>query len=442
MLDQLSARLQKALKFLRGEGKITEKNLNEALRMIRLAFLEADVNYKVVKEFEAQVKAKALNERVLESLTPAQQVIKIVRDELTQILGSSRQKLLTAPSPPTIYLLVGLQGVGKTTTTAKLSLLLKKEGKSPLLVSFDLKRPAAQEQLKILGAQLQIEVFGLTPADFKDPAAATQKILNYVRQHHFDYLLVDTAGRLHIDQELMDELKLVKSLFQPTEVIYVGDALTGQDAVRSAQEFERQIGLDSIILTKLDGDARGGAALSITYITGKPIKYIGVGEKSDQLEPFHPERMASRILGMGDVLSLIEKAEEAADRQQAEELARRIKRQEFRLEDFRQQLVQLRKMGSFSQILSLLPTGGMFKHLQKINLDDKRLIHFEAIINSMTPQERENPKIINGSRRRRIALGSGRPVSEVNQLLKQYFEMRKLMKKSHFKKMLSKLPLS
>jgi len=442
MLDQLSARLQKALKFLRGEGKITEKNLNEALRMIRLAFLEADVNYKVVKEFEAQVKAKALNERVLESLTPAQQVIKIVRDELTQILGSSRQKLLTAPSPPTIYLLVGLQGVGKTTTTAKLALLLKKEGKSPLLVSFDLKRPAAQEQLKILGAQLQIEVFGLTPADFKDPAAATQKILNYVRQHHFDYLLVDTAGRLHIDQELMDELKLVKSLFQPTEVIYVGDALTGQDAVRSAQEFERQIGLDSIILTKLDGDARGGAALSITYITGKPIKYIGVGEKSDQLEPFHPERMASRILGMGDVLSLIEKAEEAADRQQAEELARRIKRQEFSLEDFRQQLVQLRKMGSFSQILSLLPTGGMFKHLQKINLDDKRLIHFEAIINSMTPQERENPKIINGSRRRRIALGSGRPVAEVNQLLKQYFEMRKLMKKSHFKKMLSKLPLS
>ncbi|MCD6192881.1 MAG: signal recognition particle protein [Candidatus Aminicenantes bacterium] len=442
MLDQLSARLQKALKFLRGEGKITEKNLNEALRMIRLAFLEADVNYKVVKEFEAQVKVKALNERVLESLTPAQQVIKIVRDELTQILGSSRQKLLTAPSPPTIYLLVGLQGVGKTTTTAKLSLLLKKEGKSPLLVSFDLKRPAAQEQLKILGAQLRIEVFGLTPADFQDPAAATQKILNYVRQHHFDYLLVDTAGRLHIDQELMDELKLVKSLFQPTEVIYVGDALTGQDAVRSAQEFERQIGLDSIILTKLDGDARGGAALSITYITGKPIKYIGVGEKSDQLEPFHPERMASRILGMGDVLSLIEKAEQAADRQQAEELARRIKRQEFRLEDFRQQLVQLRKMGSFSQILSLLPTGGMFKHLQKINLDDKRLIHFEAIINSMTPQERENPKIINGSRRRRIALGSGRPVSEVNQLLKQYFEMRKLMKKSHFKKMLSKLPLS
>ena len=442
MLDQLSARLQKALKFLRGEGKITEKNLNEALRMIRLAFLEADVNYKVVKEFEAQVKVKALNERVLESLTPAQQVIKIVRDELTQILGSSRQKLLTAPSPPTIYLLVGLQGVGKTTTTAKLSLLLKKEGKSPLLVSFDLKRPAAQEQLKILGAQLRIEVFGLTPADFQDPAAATQKILNYVRQHHFDYLLVDTAGRLHIDQELMDELKLVKSLFQPTEVIYVGDALTGQDAVRSAQEFERQIGLDSIILTKLDGDARGGAALSITYITGKPIKYIGVGEKSDQLEPFHPERMASRILGMGDVLSLIEKAEQAADRQQAEELARRIKRQEFSLEDFRQQLVQLRKMGSFSQILSLLPTGGMFKHLQKINLDDKRLIHFEAIINSMTPQERENPKIINGSRRRRIALGSGRPVSEVNQLLKQYFEMRKLMKKSHFKKMLSKLPLS
>jgi signal recognition particle subunit SRP54 len=441
MLDQLSARLQKAIKFLRGEGKITEKNLNEALRMIRLAFLEADVSYKVVKEFEAQVKAKALNERVLESLTPAQQVIKIVRDELTQILGQSRQKLKTASAPPTIYLLVGLQGVGKTTTTAKLALLFKKEGKSPLLVSFDLKRPAAQEQLAILGAQLSIEVFSLTPEDFNDPAAATRKILDYARQHHFDPLLVDTAGRLHIDQELMDELRMVKSLFNPTEVIYVGDALTGQDAVRSAQEFEKQIGLDSIILTKLDGDARGGAALSIAFITGKPIKYIGVGEKSDQLEPFHPERMASRILGMGDVLSLIEKAEEVADRQQAEELAKKLRRQEFTLEDFRQQLIQLRKMGSFSQILSLLPTGGMFKHLQKINLDDKRLIHFEAIINSMTPQERETPKIINGSRRRRIALGSGRPVAEVNQLLKQYFEMRKLMKKSHFKKMLSKLPL-
>jgi signal recognition particle subunit SRP54 len=331
--------------------------------------------------------------------------------------------------------------VGKTTTTAKLALLFKKEGKSPLLVSFDLKRPAAQEQLAILGAQLSIEVFSLTPEDFNDPAAATRKILDYARQHHFDPLLVDTAGRLHIDQELMDELRMVKSLFNPTEVIYVGDALTGQDAVRSAQEFEKQIGLDSIILTKLDGDARGGAALSIAFITGKPIKYIGVGEKSDQLEPFHPERMASRILGMGDVLSLIEKAEEVADRQQAEELAKKLRRQEFTLEDFRQQLIQLRKMGSFSQILSLLPTGGMFKHLQKINLDDKRLIHFEAIINSMTPQERETPKIINGSRRRRIALGSGRPVAEVNQLLKQYFEMRKLMKKSHFKKMLSKLPL-
>lgn len=441
MLDQLSSRLQKALKFLRGEGKITEKNLSEALRMIRLAFLEADVNYQVVKTFETRVKEKALNEQVLESLTPVQQVIKIVRDELTQILGQKLQKLKIAVSPPSIYMLVGLQGVGKTTTAAKLALLFKKESRSPLLVSLDLKRPAAQEQLKILGSQLSVKVFNLTPIDLEKPDSAIKKVLFFAREHGFDPIIVDTAGRLHIDQDLMEELRLVKVHLSPTEVIYIGDAMTGQDAVRSAQEFENQVGLDSIILTKLDGDARGGAALSIAFVTGKPIKYVGVGEKSDQLELFHPERMASRILGMGDVLSLIEKAEEVADRKQAEELAKKLKRQEFTLEDFRQQLIQLRKMGSFSQILNLLPTGGLFKHLKKIDLDDKRLIHFEAIINSMTPQEREYPKIINGSRRRRIALGSGRPVAEVNQLLKQYFEMKKLMKKSHFKNMLSKLTL-
>jgi len=440
MLDQLSARLQKAIKFLRGEGKITEKNLAEALRMIRLAFLEADVNYRVVKTFETRIKEKALNEQVLESLTPVQHVIKIVRDELTQILGENLHQLKIADSPPSIYMLVGLQGVGKTTTAAKLALLFKKGGKLPLLVSLDLKRPAAQQQLQVLGSQLSVEVFNLTPRDLDRPQAAIEKILSSARKHKFDPIIVDTAGRLHIDQELMSELKMVKDYLNPTEVIYVGDAMTGQDAVKSAQEFAEKVGIEAIILTKLDGDARGGAALSMTMVTGKPIKYIGVGEKPNQLELFHPDRMASRILGMGDVLSLIEKAEEVVDKKRAEEIARRLRREDFTLEDFREQLRQIRKMGSFSQILSHMPGGGVFKNLRKINFDDQKIIHFEAIINSMTPKERENPRLINGSRRRRIALGSGRPVSEVNQLLKQYLEMKKVMKKPQFKKLLSNLP--
>jgi signal recognition particle subunit SRP54 len=437
MLDQLSSRLQSILKFLRGEGKITEKNMGEALRMIRLAFLEADVNYRVVKEFGERIKAKALNQEVLQSLTPAQQVIKIVRDELTAILGEEDRPLTFASVPPSIFMLVGLQGSGKTTTCGKLAKWILAYHKNPLLVSFDLKRLAAQEQLKMISQTLKLPFYEMTKEQMSSPQQALKELIAFTKNHGFDPLIVDTAGRLHVDEELMKELAMVKDILGPTEVIYVGDAMTGQDAVRSAQAFEEKIGLTSVILTKLDGDARGGAALSIVSVTGKPIKFIGVGEKFDKLEVFHPDRMASRILGMGDLLSLIEKAEQEADLEEAEELARKLRTQEFTLEDFKKQLVQMRKMGSLSNILSSLPKGGIFKDLSKLSVDDKKILHFEAIINSMTPKEKENPKIISGSRRLRISRGSGRPVSEVNQLLKQFIEMQRMMKKSGFKKVLS-----
>ncbi|MFC2158670.1 signal recognition particle protein [Acidobacteriota bacterium] len=440
MLDQLSDRLQKTMKFLRGEGKITEKNMTEALRMIRMAFLEADVNYKVVKEFEVRIKEKALDEKVLASLSPAQQVIKIVRDELTSILGTEEKKLAFSSRPPTRFMLVGLQGSGKTTTCGKLGKLVSKQGKKPLFVSFDMKRPAAQDQLRIISNDLKIPFYELSKDQMADPIQALKDVVKHAQTQGSDPLVVDTAGRLHVDEELMDELRMVKDILKPDEVIYVGDAMTGQDAVKSAQQFEEKIGLTSVILTKLDGDARGGAALSIVSVTGKPIKFIGVGEKSDQMEVFHPDRMASRILGMGDMLSLIEKAEEQADVKESEEMARKLMRQEFSLLDFQKQLKQMKKMGSFSQFLNMLPQAGPFKNLSKINIDDNRILHFEAIINSMTPRERENPKIINGSRRSRIARGSGRPVSDVNQLLKQFADMKKMMKKSEFQKMISNFP--
>jgi signal recognition particle subunit SRP54 len=441
MLDQLSSRLQKVAKFLRGEVKITEKNMAEAVRMIRMALLEADVNYRVVKDFELKIKEKALEEKVLESLTPSQQVIKIVRDELTAMLGHETKKLAFSSPPPSIYMLVGLQGSGKTTTCGKLARWMKNVGKNPMLVSFDLKRPAAQEQLEIITQSLNLSFYGLTEKLMMNPQKALKTILSETKSRGHDTLVVDTAGRLHVDEELMEELRMVRNILTPTEVIYIGDSMTGQDAVKSAQKFEEKIGLTSIILTKLDGDARGGAALSIVSVTGRPIKFVGVGEKFDKLEVFHPDRMASRIMGMGDVLSLIEKAEQETDLKEAEELASKLRSEEFSLEDFRKQLGQMKKMGSMSQFLSLLPTGGVFKQMSKMNIDDKRILYFEAIINSMTTKERENPKIINGSRRKRIARGSGRPVSEVNQLLKQYFEMKKMMKKSQFKKMLSSMPM-
>ena len=430
------------MKFLRGEGKITEKNMAEALKMIRMTFLEADVNYRVVKEFEEKIRTKALDQKVLLSLSPAQQVIKIVRDELTSILGQDAQKLEFSSHPPSIFMLVGLQGSGKTTTCGKLAKWILSLRKNPLLVSFDLKRPAAQDQLKMIAQMLELPFYEMTKEQMASPADALQGLLKYAENKGFDPLIVDTAGRLHIDEELMVELRMVKDILKPTELIYVGDSMTGQDAVKSAQLFEEKIGLTSVILTKLDGDARGGAALSIVSVTGKPIKFVGVGEKFDKLEVFHPDRLASRVLGMGDMLSLVEKAEKEADLKEAEVLARKLKKQEFTFEDFKKQLVQMKKMGSLSQVLNHLPQGGPFKGLNKLSVDDKKILHFEAIINSMTMDERENPNIINGSRRSRIARGSGRPVSEVNQLLKQFAEMKKMMKKSHFQKLLSSFPSS
>ncbi|MDH4196777.1 MAG: signal recognition particle protein [Candidatus Aminicenantes bacterium] len=439
MFDQLSDRLQRMMKFLRGEGQVTEKNMTEALRMMRLAFLEADVNYKVVKEFEARVKAKALGEEVLRSLTPAQQVIKIVRDELTAVLGGADKPLTFASAPPSVFMLVGLQGCGKTTTCGKLARWAKGIGRNPLLASIDLKRPAAQDQLKTIARSLEVPWYEMKAAAMSDPRGALQEVVRQTRDRGHDPLIVDTAGRLHIDDELMAELRLVKDILQPVETIYVGDAMTGQDAVRSAQAFEERIGLTSIILTKLDGDARGGAALSIVSVTGKPIKFAGVGEKFAELEVFHPERMASRILGLGDILSLIEKAEEETDFREAEEVARKIRREAFTLDDFRKQLVQMRKMGSLSQVLGHLPAVGPLKNLGKAQVDDQKVVHFEAIINSMTPAERADPRLLNGSRRQRIARGSGRSVHEVNQLIKQFQEMQRMMKGEAFKKILSKV---
>jgi signal recognition particle subunit SRP54 len=440
MLDQLSNRMQKVMKFLRGEGKITERNMAEALKMLRMALLEADVNYRVVKNFEAKVKEKALDQRVLDSLTPAQQVIKIVRDELTSILGQETKRLEFHSPPPSVFMLIGLQGSGKTTTCGKLAKWVQSLPKSPLLVSFDLKRPAAQEQLEMIAKMLDLPFYALSREQMSHPQPALKDVLKHAKNRGHDPLIVDTAGRLHIDGELMEELRMVKSILDPIEVIFVGDSMTGQDAVKSAQLFEEKIGLTSIILTKLDGDARGGAALSMVSVTGKPIKFVGVGEKFDKLELFHPDRMASRILGMGDMLTLIEKAEREADLKEAEELTRKLRKQEFTLGDFKKQLVQLRKMGSLSQFLHMLPKGGMFKNVSNMDIDDKKIVYFEAIINSMTLKERENPKIIGGSRRARIARGSGRPVSEVNQLLKQFFEMKKMMKKSQFQKLITKFP--
>jgi len=442
MFEQLSSGLEKVLKFVRGEGKITEKNMAEALRMIRLALLEADVNYKVVKELIEKIQAKALDQKVLDSLSPGQQVIKILRDELTAVLGTEAKPLRFSGQPPTILMLVGLQGSGKTTSCGKLAKWCLTLQKNPLLVSFDMKRPAAQDQLQIIAGQLGLPFYEMSREQMSSPQKALKDLIIHTRNRGHDPLIVDTAGRLHIDEDLMTELRLVKDALQPTEIIYIGDAMTGQDAVKSAQAFEEKIGLTSVILTKLDGDARGGAALSIVTVTGKPIKFVGTGEKYDKLEVFHPDRMASRILGMGDILSLIEHAEQEADVKEAEEIARKLGKEEFTLEDFRKQLKQIRKMGSFSQILKYLPSGGIFKNMAGVEMDDRKILHYEAMIGSMTPREREDPRTIDGRRRLRIAKGSGRPVSEVNQLLKQFLEMKKMMKGSQFKKIVSSIPRS
>jgi len=416
MLERLSERLQKTLRNLKGEGRVSERHIEEAVREIRLALLEADVNFKVVKEFVSGIKHRALGQEVLKSLTPGQQVVKLVRDELVDLLGREKSPLDLGKNRPATILLVGLQGSGKTTSAGKLALWLSRTGRRSLLVSTDVYRPAAIEQLSIIGRDIGIPVF---ESEEEDPVHLAVKALQHCRNTGFDALIVDTAGRLHVDDELMQELQSIRKSLQPVEVLLVSDAMTGQDAVSSAAEFNRRMELTGVILTKLDGDARGGAALSIRSVTGTPIKFVGVGEKYDALEEFHPDRLAGRILGMGDVLSLIEKAEEVADEEEAQRMLEKFSRDEFTLQDFLDQLKQIRKLGPLDQILGMLPQIGALKGLDQINIDEKQLSHVEAIILSMTPEERNHYKMINGSRRRRIAQGSGRPVSEVNRLLKQ-----------------------
>ncbi len=427
MFESLSDRIQGVLKNLRNEARITESHIDQSMREIRIALLEADVNFKVAKEFIRKVRGKALGEEVIKSLTPGQQVVKVVRDELVELLGGSSSRIEFGEVRPSILMLVGLQGSGKTTTAGKLALWLRNLGRRPLLVSTDVYRPAAIEQLQVIGEAIEIPVFSDSSRDALDLA---RKAHSHCRKGGFDVLLVDTAGRLHIDEELMAELEEMKAELQPIETLLIADAMTGQDAVTSGQRFDERVGLTGVILTKLDGDARGGAALSIRSVTGKPIKFVGVGEKYDALEAFHPDRMASRILGMGDVLSLIERAEQVVDEEQAEDLIRKIRRNEFTLEDFLGQLRQLQQLGPLDQLLGLLPRAGPLKGLDNLQIDEKRIAHLEAIICSMTPPERLNYKIIKGSRRKRIARGSGRPIAEVNRLLKQYVQTRKLMKKA------------
>ena len=426
MLDQLSQKLQKIFKNLRGETKLSPEHVDQAMREIRLALLEADVNFKVVKQFVESVKSKALGQEVLESLTPGQQVIKIVRDELVETLGGISPKLNFSSKLPTVFLLVGLQGSGKTTSSGKLARWLNRNGHRSMLVSTDVYRPAAREQLSIIAKEIDVLIYPGEGVD--DPLSLCRGALREAGNSGCDVLLIDTAGRLHIDEQLMGELRKIKELVGPSEVLFVADAMTGQDAVKSALEFHNQLGVTGVVLTKLDGDARGGAALSIKTVTGQPIKFVGVGEKYDALELFHPDRLVSRILGMGDVLSLIEKAEEAIDQKQAVELERKFRTDSFTLEDFRDQLRQMRKLGPLEQILGMLPQIGPFKDLNKVKVDEKELLHIEAIINSMTPRERTHHQIINGSRRKRIARGSGTSVQQVNQLLKQYVQARKMMK--------------
>ncbi len=426
MFDQLTARLQRVFKTLRGEGKLSEAHVTAAMREIRLALLEADVNFRVVKQLVEAIRTRATGREVLQSLTPTQQVIKIVRDELVELLGGEASSLSFAAKPPTVYLLVGLQGSGKTTSAGKLARWLARNGHRPLLLSIDIYRPAAREQLSVIARDLDLPCFPGEGVD--DPLQLCRSALLEAGSSGCDVLLIDSAGRLHIDDVLMRELQQVTDLVAPTETLLVADAMTGQDAVKSAREFHERLSLSGVILTKMDGDARGGAALSIRSVTGQAVKFVGVGEKYDALERFHPDRMASRILGMGDVLSLIEKAEETLDREKALDLERKVRTDSFTLEDFRDQMRQMRRLGSMEQILSMLPQVGVFKELNKVKVEEKELLHIEAIINSMTPKERAHHQIINGSRRKRIARGSGTSVQKVNQLLKRYVQARKMMK--------------
>jgi signal recognition particle subunit SRP54 len=424
--ENISEKIQAIFKNLRGKGKLTEKDVQAAMREVRLALLEADVSYKVVKEFINKVTERAVGSEVLESLTPAQQVIKIVHEELTQLMGGTQSKISLAAKPPTVVMMVGLQGSGKTTSSAKLARHMKKQGKSPLLAACDVYRPAAIKQLQVLGEQLDIPVFSL--GDKQSPVDIARGARAHAEKNGFDLVILDTAGRLHIDEELMEELAQIKQQCHPQEILLVVDAMTGQDAVNVAEKFNQTLGLDGVILTKLDGDTRGGAALSVKAVTGQPIKFTGMGEKLDALEPFYPDRMASRILGMGDVLTLIEKAQATVDLKKAQELERKLRQNEFTFDDYLDQLQQLQKMGPLNQLIEMIPGLGKLKGMQGVEINEKDIKHVEAIIRSMTREERRKPDIINGSRRKRIALGSGTSIQEVNRTIKQFEQMQKMMK--------------
>ncbi len=423
--ENLTNKLQEVFKQLKSKGRLTEKDVKDALREVKLAMLEADVHYKVVKSFISQITEKAIGTDVLEGLNPGQQVIKIVNDELIALMGQTQSKLTFSPRPPTIFMAVGLQGAGKTTTCGKLAGQLKGQGKKPLLVACDVYRPAAVKQLEVVGSKFHIPVFKIDGE--KDPVKIAKVALEHAKGSSLDVVIIDTAGRLHINEELMDELSDIKNEVRPNEILLVVDAMTGQDAVNVAESFDKQLGLDGIIITKLDGDTRGGAALSVRYVTGKPIKYVGMGEKLSDLEQFYPDRMASRILGMGDVLSLIEKAQTAFDEKEALALEKKMRTNDFDLQDFLNQMQQIKKMGPLKNIMSMIP-GLNQAALGDAEIDDDAMKHVEAIILSMTPHERNNPDVLNSSRKKRIASGSGRTIQEINRLLKQFEEMKKMMK--------------
>lgn len=430
IFESLSDRLQETFKKLRGHGKLTEDDVNEAMREVRMALLEADVNFKVVKNFIKTVKERAIGQDVLETLTPAQVVIKIVDEELTKLMGGTQSRINISPKPPTVIMMVGLQGAGKTTSAGKLGLALKKQGKRPLLAACDIYRPAAIKQLQVVGKQLDIPVFTMETGT--DAVTIAKESLAYSESHANDVVIIDTAGRLQIDEKLMQELRDIKTEVKPHEILLVVDAMTGQESVNVAQAFNESLGLDGVVMTKLDGDARGGAALSVKAVTNVPIKFVGLGEKLEALQPFYPDRMASRILGMGDVLSLVEKAQQTFDMEEAKKMEKKLRKDEFTLDDFLNQMQQVKKLGSLENILGMLPgMGGLKKQLagQDLDLDGKEMRQIEAIIKSMTPKERADIGIINGSRRKRIALGSGTRVQDVNKLLKQFGEMKKMMKK-------------
>jgi len=425
MFESLSDRLEGIFKKLKGRGLLKEEDVNAAMKEIRMALLEADVNFRVVKDFIEKVRQRAVGKEVIESITPGQQVVKIVHDELCKLMGGGNSKINLAPNPPTVIMLVGLHGSGKTTTAAKLAINFKKDGRRPMLVAMDTGRPAAIDQLQSLGAQIDVPVYATQPGD--DPVTIFPKALKKSNLEGRDVLILDTAGRLHIDEQLMAELENLKKESNPQEILLVADAMTGQDAVNISKSFDERLEIQGVILTKMDGDARGGAALSIVHVTGKPVKFIGVGEKIDLLEPFHPDRMASRILGMGDVVTLVEKAQEAVNLEDALKVEGKINKGRFTFEDLFDQIKQIKKMGPLENILGMIP--GMGKQLKGVNIDDRAFVKVEAIINSMTAQERNNYVILNGSRKKRIATGSGTVVADVNKLIKQHLAMKKMLKK-------------